>query len=88
MNKWYIHDPESVLEKETHTFLLDFDANVSPNLSQTTRPNDSQKKKKKKKTTARIVKSIIPADQRVKMKESEKRDKYLDLARDMKIYET
>ena len=29
-----------------------------------------------------------PTDHRVKLKESEKRDKYLDLAREMKIYGT
>ena len=47
----------------------------SPNLCQTTRPSDSQQKKR----TCRIVDFVVPADQRVKLKESEKQDKYLDL---------
>ena len=64
-----------------------WDANRSPNLGQTTRPCDSQKKKKKKKEkkrTCRIVNFAVPANYRVKLKESEKRYKYVDLARELK----
>ena len=49
-----------------------------------------KKKKKKKKTnnkknsTCRIVDFAILADHSMKNKESKKRDKYLDLARDLK----
>ena len=39
---------------------------------------------KKKKRTCRIVDFAVPADYRVKLKESEKNDKYLDLARESK----
>ena len=39
---------------------------------------------KKKKRTCQIVNFAIPTDHRVKLKESEKRDKYLDLARELK----
>ena len=39
----------------------------------------SQQKKKKKKK-----KEDLPADHRVKLKESEKREKYLDLSRELK----
>ena len=35
-------------------------------------------------TTCRIVDFVILADHRVKLKESEKKDKYLDLARELK----
>ena len=38
----------------------------------------------KKKTTYRIVDFAVSADHRVKLKESEKRDKYQDLARELK----
>ena len=38
----------------------------------------------KKKRTYRIVGFDVPADHRVKVKESEKRDKYLDLIREQK----
>ena len=46
----------------------------------TTRPGDSQLKKR----TSRTVDVAVPTDNRVKQKESEKRDKYLDLARELK----
>ena len=39
---------------------------------------------KKKKRTYQIVDFAILADRRVKLKESKKRDKYLDLARELK----
>ena len=42
----------------------------------------------KKKRTGRIVDFDLPANHRVKLKESEKRDKYLDLARELKKYRT
>ena len=40
--------------------------------------------KKKKKKICKIVDFAIPADHRIKLKEREKRDKYLDLARELK----
>ena len=44
------------------------------------------KKKKKKRTnrTCQIVDFAVPADYGVKLKESEKKDKYLDLVRELK----
>ena len=38
----------------------------------------------KKKRTCKIVDFAVPADHRIKLKESEKKDKYLDLARELK----
>ena len=55
-----------------------------------TRPNNNQQKKKKKKKgggTCKIVDFAVPADHRVKLKVSEKNDKYLDLARKLKKLE-
>ena len=49
-----------------------------------TRPSDSQQKKKKKKRTRRIVEFVFPVDHWVKPNESKKRDKYFDLARELK----
>ena len=46
-----------------------------------TRPSDRQQEK----TTCWIVDFTILADLRVKLKENEKRDKYLDLLRELKI---
>ena len=40
--------------------------------------------KKKKERTCKIVDFAVPADHRVKLKECEKWDKYLDLTREMK----
>ena len=57
----------------------------SPNLGQKTKPNDNQKKKKKKeKRTCKIVDFAVPAEHRIKLKECEKKDKYLDLTRELK----
>ena len=60
--------------------------NGSPNLGQKTRPNNNQqqKKKKKKKRTFKIVDFSVAAGHRIKLKECEKKDKYLDLARELK----
>ena len=38
----------------------------------------------KKKRTCKIVDFAVPADHRIKLKEYEKNDKYLDLARELK----
>ena len=54
--------------------------NGSPNLGQKTKPYNNQQKKK----ICRIVDFTVPADHRIKLKVCEKRDKYLDLARELK----
>ena len=46
--------------------------------------NNRKKKKEKKKRTCQLADFTILANHRVKIKESEKRDKYLDLARELK----
>ena len=82
-NKWYMHNPESVREKETHKLHWYFDIETNHVIS--ARPSDIVIiKKKKKKVTNRIVDLAFPADQRVKLKESEEKTKYLDLARELK----
>ena len=57
-----------------------WDINRSPNSSQETRLSDNLKKKR----TCRIVDFAVLADNRLKIKENEKRDKYLDLAKELK----
>ena len=52
----------------------------SPNLSHTTRPYYNQQKKR----TCKIVDFAVPADHRVKLEKNEKKDKYHDLARELK----
>ena len=46
-----------------------------------TRPYNNQQQKKR---TCRIVDFAVLADHRVKLKESEKKDKYLDLTKELK----
>ena len=71
-------------EWDAQTSLVWWDTNGSFNLRRTTRPCESKKKKKKKLRTCRIVDFVVPADHRVKLKESEKEDEYLELARELK----
>ena len=56
----------------------------SPNLGQKTRPYNNQQKKKKKKRICKIVDFAVLANHRIKLKECKKKDKYLDLARELK----
>ena len=72
---------ESVLEKELHKLIWDFEIQTDHLIS--IRPPDiiiikKEKKKKEKKRTRRIVDLAVPANHRVRLKEGEK--KYLDLA--------
>ena len=74
-------NPESVLEYETHKFLLDFEIQTD-HLISARRPDLVTVNKKKR--TYGVVNFVVPADHRVKLKESEKRGKNLDLARELK----
>ena len=58
-----------------------WDTNGSPNLGPKTRPYNNQQKKKE---IYKTVDFAVPADHRIKLKECEKRYKYLDLARELK----
>ena len=75
------NDPTFVLENDTHKLLWDFDIQTD-HLIVTRRPDLIIINKKKR--TCRIVDLTVPADNRVKLKESEKKDKYLDFARELK----
>ena len=60
-----------------HTNSLGFwNTNGSPNLSKTTRPYNNQQKQR----ACKIVDFAVSANHRIKLKESEKKDKYQDLA--------
>ena len=67
-NKCYMSNPESVLENNTYIQTL------PDRLILTTRPYDNQQQK-----TCKIVDFAVPVDHRVKLKESEKKDKYSTL---------
>ena len=67
----------------THTTPMGlWHTNGSPNLNHKTRPYNNQEKKRKK--ICKIVDFAVPADQRIKLKEWEKRDKYVDLTSELK----
>ena len=80
-NKWYMHNPEPVLENDTHKLLWDFDIQTDPLIS-ARRPDLIIINKKKR--ICKIVDFAVLVDHRIKLKECEKRDKYLDLARELK----
>ena len=76
-----MYNPASVLENDTQTPMGLRRTDVSPNLGQTTWPYNNPQKKKR---IFKIVDFAVPADHRIKLKEYEKKDKYLDLARELK----
>ena len=79
-NKWYMHNPAPVLENDTQKLLWDFDI-------QTDHLNSARSDLiiiNKKKKICKIVDFAVLANHRIKLKECEKRDKYLDLARELK----
>ena len=67
-------------EWDVQTSLGLWNTNRSPNLSQTSKLNDSQQKKR----TCWIVDIAFPTDHEVKLKEREKRERYQDLASELK----
>ena len=77
-----MHNPAPVLENDMHKILWDFDIHTD-HLTSARRPDLIIINKKKKKT-CKIVDFAVPADHRIKLKECEKQDKYLDFARELK----
>ena len=87
-NKGYMHNPAPVLENDMHKLLWDFDIQTD-HLISVRRPdliiiNKKKEKKEKKKRTRKIVDFAVLADHRIKLNEYEKKDKYFDLARELK----
>ena len=76
-----MHNPAPVLENNTHKLLWDFDIHTDHQIS-ARRPDLIIINKKKR--ACKIVDFAVPADHRIKLKEYEKKDKYLDLTRELK----
>ena len=79
-----MHNPAPVLENDSHKLLWDFNIQTD-HLIPARRPdliiiNNNNKKKR----ICKIVDFAVPADHKINLKESEKKDKYLDLARELK----
>ena len=91
-----MHNLESFLENETHKILWDFEIQTGhlisarrPDLVIVNKKKPKQKKQKtkkqnKKNRTCRTGDFAVPADNWVKLKESVKKDKYLELTRELK----
>ena len=75
-----MHKPGSVLKKETHKILWDFERQTDY-LIPARRPDLLLINKKKRKKTCRLVDFDAPTDHRVKIKETEKK-KYSGFARE------
>ena len=88
MNKWYMHNPAPVLENDPQKLRMGFwHTDGSPNPDQKIRPYNNYYNvdyNQQKKKTWKIVDFPVPVDQRIKLKECEKNDKYLDLAWELK----
>ena len=79
--KWYIQNPAPVRENSTHKLLWDFNIQTD-HLIPARRPDLIIINRKKR--TCKIVDFAVPADHRIKLKECEKKDKYLYFAREWK----
>ena len=80
-NKWYMHISAPVQENDSQRLLWDFNIQTDY-LIPARRPDLIIINKKMR--ICKIVDFAIPADYRINLKESEKKDKYLDLAREIK----
>ena len=76
-----MHNPAPVLENNTHKLLWDFHIHTD-HLISARRPDLIIIHKKKR--ACKITDFAVRADYRTKLKEWEKKDKYLDLARELK----
>ena len=77
-----MHNPAPVLENDSHKLLWDF--NIQTDHQIPARIPDLIIINNIKKRICKIVHFAVPADHRINLKESERKDKYLDLARELK----
>ena len=80
-NKWHMHNPAPVLENDSHKLLWDINIQTD-HLIPARRPDLIIINKRKR--ICKIVDFAVPVDHRISLKESEKKDKYLDLTRELK----
>ena len=81
-NKWYMHNPAPILENDSHKLLWHFNIQTDQLILGKRQALIIINKKKK-----RICKSVdfaVPADHRINLKKCGKKDKYLDLAWELK----
>ena len=82
-----MHNPAPVLENDTHKLLWDLNIQTD-HLIPARRPDliiiNKKKKNKTKKNICKIVDFAVPADHSITRKETEQKDKYLDVPRELK----
>ena len=76
-----MHNPAPVLENDSHKLLWDFNIQTD-HLIPARRPDLIIINKRKR--ICKIVDFAVPADHRINLKGSEKSDKYIELARELK----
>ncbi len=76
-----MHNPTPVLKNDTHKLLWNFNIQTDQ-LIPARRPDLIIINKKKR--ICKTVDFAVPADHRINLNESEKKDKYLDLAKELK----
>ena len=79
-DKWYEHEPESVLEIEDYKILWDFSIQTD-HVIEVQRPDLVVVDKKRK--TCKIIDFAVPGDSGIEEKEKEKIEKYQDLRREL-----
>ena len=78
-----MHHAAAVLENVTHKLQWDFDIETD-HLISARRPDLIIINQTKKERICKIVDFAVPADHRIKLIKSKKKDKYLDLGRELK----
>ncbi len=78
-----MHNPAPVLENDSHKLLWDLNLQTD-HLFPARRPHHTIINKRKR--ICKIVDFAVPADHRINLKESEKKDKYHDLAKIKKMW--
>ena len=79
-DKWYEHEPESVLENEDYKILWDFSIQTDHEI-EARRPDLVVVDKKNR--ACQVIDFAVPGDSRIEDKEREKIEKYQDLAREL-----
>ena len=79
-DKWYEHEPESVLENEDYKILWDLSI-LTDHVIESRRPDLVVVDKKEK--SCKIIDFAVPRDSRIEEKEKDKIEKYQDLGREL-----
>ena len=79
-DKWYEHEPESVLENEDYKMLWDFSIQTDHVIEARTQDLALVDKKER---SCKIIDFAVPGDSRIEEKEKDKMEKYQDLGREL-----